>query len=121
MSDTTTFETYTKTEDWRSGFSSQYNGLTQFAQESMFTQSLIHEITGERLPAIIYEHDFEAIYLVKYKQVLARTKPIDVRHHCLRDLHEDRQLEVRFKREEPHLADIMTKKTPHSIHKNILL
>jgi hypothetical protein len=32
----------------------EYNGLNECAQESMFTKSLIQEITRERLPAIIY-------------------------------------------------------------------
>jgi hypothetical protein len=54
----------------------------------MFTQSLINKLTGERLPAIIYEENLGAIYLVKNQQVSARTKHIDVHQYCLWDLHE---------------------------------
>jgi hypothetical protein len=82
----------------------------------MFTQSLIYELTGERVPAIIYEDNIGAIYFVKNQQVSARTKHIDVRHHYLRDLHENGRLEVRFKRSEDNSADIMTKNTPKAIH-----
>jgi hypothetical protein len=82
----------------------------------MFTQSLIHEITREKLTSIIYEDNLRAIYLVKNQPVSASTKHLDVRHHYLWDLHEDGRLEVRFKRSEDSCADITTKNTPHSIH-----
>jgi hypothetical protein len=43
----------------------EYNGLSECAQESMSTQSLIHDITGEKLSSIIYEDNLGAIYLVR--------------------------------------------------------
>jgi hypothetical protein len=85
--------------------------LSECAQEAIFTQSLIQEITGELKTAIIYEDNLGAIYLVKNRQVSGRTKHIDVRHHYLRDLHSDEKIEIRFKRSEDNSADIMTKNT----------
>jgi hypothetical protein len=82
----------------------------------MFTQSLIYELTGVLLPAIIYEYNIGAIYLVKDQQVSCRTKHIDIHHHYLRDLKEAERLEVRFKRSEDNSSDIMTKNTPRDIH-----
>jgi hypothetical protein len=94
----------------------EYNGLSECAQESLFTQSLIYELTGERLPAIIYEDNIGAIYLVKNQQVSARTKHINISHHYLRDLHGTKRLIVRFKRSKDNSSDIMTKNTPRAIH-----
>jgi hypothetical protein len=94
----------------------EYNGLSDCAQELMFIQSLIYGLTGEKLPAIIYEDNIGAIYLVKNQQVSARTKHINVRYHYLHDLHGTKRLEVRFKRLEDNSADIMTKNIPRAIH-----
>jgi hypothetical protein len=82
----------------------------------MSTQSLIHELTGDRHPAIIYEDNFGAIYLVRNQQISSRKKPIDVCHHYLWDLHENRRLVARFKRSEDKSANIMTNNTPKVIH-----
>jgi hypothetical protein len=71
----------------------EYQSLSECAQEAIFTQSLIQEITGELKTAIIYEDNLGAIYLVKNRQVSGRTKHIDVRHHYLRDLHSDGKIE----------------------------
>jgi hypothetical protein len=94
----------------------EYQALSECAQEAMFTQNLIEELTGKRETAIIYEDNLGAIYLVKNQQVSARTKHIDVRHHYLRDLQDEKRLEVRFKRSEDNSADIMTKNTPKELH-----
>jgi hypothetical protein len=94
----------------------EYNGLSECAQESMFTQSLIFEVTGVLLPAIIYEDNIGAIYLVRNQQVSCRTKHIDIRHHYLRDLRDNKRLDIRFKRSEDNASDIMTKNTPRAIH-----
>jgi hypothetical protein len=89
----------------------EYQALSDCAQESVFTRSLINEITRVQHTAVIYEDNLGAIYLVKNQQVSSRTKHIDVRHHYLRDLHNDKVIEVRFKRSEDNSADIMTKNT----------
>jgi len=89
----------------------EYMALSECSQESVFTQNLIEELTGIRERAIIYEDNLGAIYLVKNQQVSARTKHIDVRHHFVRDLYEDKRIEVRFQRSENNPSDLLTKNT----------
>jgi hypothetical protein len=82
----------------------------------MFTRSLIYELTGIKEAAIIYEDNLGALFLVKNRQVSARTKHIDVRHHYMRELQANKSIDVRFKRSEKNSSDIMTKNTTRDIH-----
>jgi hypothetical protein len=77
---------------------------------------LVEELTGKRKPAIIYEDNLGTIFLVKNKQVSSRTKHIDVWHNYMRDLQDNKALDVRFKRSENNSADIMTKNTTRDVH-----
>jgi hypothetical protein len=77
----------------------------------MFTQNLIKEITGVMESAIVYEDNLGAIYLLKNSQISQRTKHIDIRHHYLRDLMDEKRLDVRFVRSEDNPSDIATKNT----------
>ena len=79
------------------------------AQDVVFQTMLLEEITGVRKPAILLEDNTGAIFLVKNQQVGARTKHIDVRHHFIRELHEDGSLIVKYTESEDNEADIMTK------------
>jgi hypothetical protein len=74
------------------------------------------ELTGVRKPAIIYEDNLGAIFLVKNQQVSSRAKHIDIRNHFMRDLQDKKDLDVRFKRSDENSADIMTKNTTKEIH-----
>ena len=60
-------------------------------------------------PAIIFEDNTRAIYLVKNKQVGGRTKHIDTCHHFIRQLVEWKLLKVLFVRSEQNYADLLTK------------
>jgi hypothetical protein len=94
----------------------EYQALSECAQESIFTQNLLKEITGNCLTAIIYEDNLGAIYLTKNQQVSSRTKHIDIRHHYLRDLLDEEKLDIRFQRSENNSSDILTKNTTRDIH-----
>jgi hypothetical protein len=94
----------------------EYNSLSECAQESIFTQNLIKELLNIFLTAIIYEDNLGAIYLAKNQQVSSRTKHIDIRHNFLRDLMQDKRIEVRFIRSENNSSDITTKNTSAPIH-----
>jgi hypothetical protein len=94
----------------------EYQALSECAQEAMFTQNLLEEITGQVLTAIIYEDNLGAIYLTKNQQVSSRTKHIDIRHHYMRDLLDEKRLDIRFQRSENNSSDIMTKNTTKEIH-----
>jgi hypothetical protein len=94
----------------------EYQALSECVQEAVFIQNLVEELTGERKPAIIYEDNLGTFFLAKNQQVSARTKHIEIRHHFMRDLQDKKELDVRFKRSENNLADIMTNNTPREIH-----
>ena len=87
----------------------EYIALAESCQEALFMNSLLDELIGETNTAVIYEDNTGAIFLVKNKQVGARTKHIDVRHHFIRDLHDAKKVQVIFKPSANNSADIMTK------------
>jgi len=87
----------------------EYCALATGAQEVVFQTMLLGEITGQRNPAILLEDNTGAIFLVKNQQVGPRTKHIDVRHHFIRELHEDGSLVVKYTESEDNEADITTK------------
>jgi hypothetical protein len=93
----------------------EYQALRN-VQESVFTQNLVEELTGKRKPAIIYEDNLGTIFLVKNQQVSSRTKHIGIRHQYMRDLQDNKALDVRFKRSENNSANIMTKNTTREVH-----
>jgi hypothetical protein len=80
------------------------------------TQKLVEELTRKRKSAITYEDNLRTIFLVKNQQVSFRTKHIDIRHHYMRDLQDNKALDVRFKRSENISTDIMTKNTTREVH-----
>jgi len=83
--------------------------LATGAQDAVFQAMLLQEITGVRLPVIFLEDNTGAIFLVKNQQVGARTKHIDVRHHFIREFHEEGSLIVKYIESRFNEADMMTK------------
>jgi len=83
--------------------------LATGAQDAVFQAMLLQEITGVRLPVILLEDNTGAIFLVQNQQVGARTKHIDVRHHFIRELHEEGSLIVKYIESRFNEADMMTK------------
>jgi hypothetical protein len=75
-----------------------------------------NQLTGGKKTAIIYEENLGTIFLVKNQQVSSRTKHIDIRNHFMRDLQEEQDLDVRFKRSENNSVDIITKNTTREVH-----
>ena len=72
----------------------EYIALGIVTQEVLFQAQILDEIFGEehQRPSIIYEDNLGAISLTKNPQISQRTKHIDVRHHFIRDLIEDKKL-----------------------------
>jgi len=87
----------------------EYCALAAGAQDAVFQSNLLEEITGIRLPSILLEDNTGAIFLVRNQQVGPRTKHIDIRHHFLRELHEDGSMIVKYTQSENNEADMMTK------------
>ena len=51
----------------------------------------------------------------KNAQISQRTKYIDVRHYYIRDLTEDKRIEVRYAKSENNLVDVLTKNVKEEI------
>ena len=95
----------------------EYVALATGAQEVLFAQMLIEEIDAAVVkPAIIFEDNTGAIYLVNNQHIGSRTKHIDIRWHFLRDLVEEGKIMVKFIRSEDNPSDVMTKNVKESIH-----
>ena len=62
-------------------------------------------------PWVIYKDNKGAIFLAKNSQVGIRTKHIDIRHNFLRDMVEDRDIDIQYIRSEDKPVDITTKNT----------
>jgi hypothetical protein len=90
----------------------EYIAFSECCQEAIFQTNLLEELLGEQKPAIIYEDNTGAIFLVNNQTVGARTKHIDIRYHWIRDLIRDKRIEVRFIRSEDNVADCLTKNLP---------
>lgn len=68
---------------------SEYIAASGAAQEMLFQQMLLSEISETVLPGVIYEDNQGAIFMSRNKQVSQRTKHIDLRYHFLRDFTND--------------------------------
>ena len=92
----------------------EYQSASKLAQGVCFTQQLVDEVMGPDFmekPARFYGDNAGCNFLIKNEQVGPRTKHIDVRHHWLRDLQRDGQIENSFRSTERMVADINTKNT----------
>ena len=95
----------------------EYCALSTCAQEVRFEQQLLEEIESHNDPAIIFEDNSGAIYLVRNRQVGPRTKHIDIRYHFIRDLVDSNKLIVNYINTELNKADILTKNVNEKIFK----
>ena len=89
----------------------EYIALSAVAQEVLFQSQMLDELLGDDhiKPSIIFEDNIGAIYLTKNSQVSQRTKHIDVRHHFIRGLIENKVADVKFVKSRSNPSDIMTK------------
>ena len=72
---------------------------------------LLGEMTEVEKPSVIYEDNQGAIFLAKNRQVGIHTKQIDIRHHFLRGMVEDKDSDIQNIWSEDNPADIMSKNT----------
>ena len=59
-------------------------------------------------PSVVYEDNQGAIFVANNRQVGMRTKNIDIRHHFLRDVLEDKDMDINYISSEEKPADSMT-------------
>ena len=89
----------------------EYIALSTVAQEVLFQSQILDELVGGQhtKPSIIFEDNLGAIYLTKNSQISQRTKHIDVRHHFIRSMIENKVLDVKFVKSRSNTSDVMTK------------
>ena len=72
---------------------------------------LLGEMNGVEKPSVIYEDNQGAIFLAKNRQVGICTKHINICHHFLQDMVEEKDIDIHYTRSEENPADIMSKNT----------
>jgi hypothetical protein len=87
----------------------EYVALSIGAQEVKFMQMLLNEIAEVETPGIILEDNTGSIFLVKNQQVGQRTKHIDIRYHFVRELWQEKLIDVKFVNSEKNESDLQTK------------
>ena len=71
----------------------------------------LEEMTEVQNLSVVYKDNQGSILLAKNRQVGMRTKNIDIRHHFLRDMAENKDIYFKYIWSEDNPADIMTKNT----------
>ena len=101
------------------GTEAEYVALSECAQEVNFLSMLLGETTEVQKPSVIYEDNQGKKILAKNRQVGIHTKHIDIRHRFLRDMVEEKDLDIQYIHSEENPAEIMTKKLQKQILQGI--
>ena len=94
----------------------EYAALANAGQELVFVTNILDELGCANMPGVLYGDNEGALALVKNRQVGARTKHIDVRHHCLRDLWEQGKMRVGHIPTDENEADMCIKNIIGKLH-----
>ena len=100
---------------------SEYIALGECGQELKFICMFLQEVGVGKIPGIIFEDNEGAIFLAKNSQVGMRTKHIDVKYHFVRDLIQNKYLDIMYVRSEDNYADLMTKNVNRETHERLFL
>jgi hypothetical protein len=93
----------------------EYVALTSCCQDARYVQQMVQELTSIVLTAVLLEDNQGAIYLVRNQRVGQRTKHIDIRMHFIRELYEQKLIDVKYVETELNAADIFTKNPPEKL------
>jgi hypothetical protein len=94
----------------QSSTEAEYLPMSETVQEMIYIKQLLESIGQTvELPMKLYVDNAGALFLVNNKSTTGRTKHIDVRHHYMRDLVEQKIIEVEYIPTEENTADIFTK------------
>ena len=94
----------------------EYAAIASACQVLIFVTNILNEIDKADSPGVILGDNEGALALVKNRQVEARTKHIDIRHHFMRDKWEEDMLRVGYIPSEENKADICTKNVIAKLH-----
>ena len=74
-----------------------------------FVNILLEEMTKVQKPSVVYEDNQGEIFLAKNGQVDMHTKKIDICHHFLRNMVEDKNMDIKYISSKENPAGIMTR------------
>lgn len=102
----------------------EYIALGHAAREAVWIRRFINELGQETVEEVILHGDNEVnIALTRNAESQHRTKHIDVQHHYIRELVNEKELTIRWVPGSEMLADGMTKELPNEIfrkHRSML-
>ena len=89
----------------------EYVDLSACSQEVKFLSMFMVETNKVQNPSVIYEDNQGAIFLAKNRKVGISTKHIDICHHFLRDMMEEKDINIQYMGSEDNPAYILTNNT----------
>ena len=89
----------------------EFMALSEFSQEVKFVSMFLVEMKKMQNLSIIYEDNQGTIFLAKNMKVGICTKYIDICHHFLWDIVEDKDIDIKYIRSEDNSAYIRTNNT----------
>jgi len=96
---------------------SEYVALSEAGREAFWLRNLYDELGFPQMGPTVIKSDNEGSVILSHNpQFHARTKHIEIRHHWVRDLVNDKILDVQSCRDPEQTADILTKPLPKPKH-----
>ncbi|KXJ69469.1 hypothetical protein RP20_CCG026912 [Aedes albopictus] len=84
--------------------------LAEGCQELIWTKRLLEDVgVSSSDPVVVYEDNQSCIKLVESDRMERKTKHIETRFYFVRDLHQQRQIDLQYCPSEEMLADLLTK------------
>jgi hypothetical protein len=98
----------------------EYMALSSAAKEAMFLQNVLTEVTNTKECVVIFNDNQSAQRLANNHICHGRTKHIDVQHHFIRKVIDDRVVNVEYVPTESMIADVLTKSLCKQKHVNCI-
>src|ERR1700720_4105 len=96
---------------------SEYVALSEAGREAYWLRNLYDKLGFPQVgPTVIKSDNEGSVILFHSPQFHARTKHIDIRHHCVQDLVNNKILDVQGCQDSEQTADILTKPLPKPKH-----
>ena len=96
---------------------SEYVALSEAGREAFWLRNLYDELGFPQMGPTVIKSDNEGSVILSHNpQFHARTKHIEIRHHWVRDLVNDKILDIQSCRDPEQTADILTKPLPKPKH-----
>ena len=98
----------------------EYIALAAAAQEDVWLQSLLQQLSGIKISTVMYDDSQSAIAIAKNPQWHGRTKHIDIKFHYIREQVNNGIVQLKFCPTDKMLADILTKGLSREQHEKLV-